>query len=137
MEEEIFISKNSNSPYTQVTELNPSRMEFHIQKEKGSAVKIEQKLLFLVIAKTNLTASIQLQLSEDSINGIAVALSKVDSIGTPVGTWNNTITFENILTTTNPVIIPFCYKWSILDNIYELTAQKFAMNIDIYIDEDL
>jgi len=137
MEEDIFISKNSNFPYNRINDLNPCEMKFYISKEEGNAIKIEQKLLFLVICKPNITTSIQLKLSGDSIKGVSILLSNVDSIGIPVGNWNTVITFDNITTTTETIVIPFCYKCLILDNIYNLSAQKFDMNIDLYIDEDL
>ena len=131
---DIFISANNIEPYEKISDSNLFTDTIFVNAEEGNSIVEVTQLFYLIITKKDSQLSARLLIDGENVNDITFSVSEVDTIGVPLE-WSNFITFTDIVVEDTNIALPFAYRWTVLNNIYSLTAQKFSMDLDIYIEE--
>jgi len=135
MSNNIFISKNSFEPYQKILPSISYEKDLNITLKDGFVTGKVSNLLFLVVIRGTSYSRIKLFVNPTSVSGILLQISKADTLGNPIG-WTNEIIYDDLeFSNQSDLVVPFVYKWIVLDNIYKITAQDCHSIFDIFVEE--
>ena len=125
----VFISTTNIAPFNPV-DFDRITNNIIINSTENTDSKTFEDVLYLIVTSGTYD-TIEIKVENELSSGASLYISPVDGVGIPTH-WGKQIILNDIIIDQTNVIVPFKYKWVVINNIYILKTQKIAGYLNVY-----